>query len=327
MIGKRIAVLLVCMILLLAGCGNASKETEEALDAESNIKWTLKSPIRDECSGVAEEIEEVVQKMKEEAELAQKERELEEKLHLDIPRDYDVREYMDKEVMEACDYITSYFLEKDGYGYELVISQTGEEEGWLRDVKVFVSKEEDGIFCLQQVLEDESHTGGAWDIEGLYLIDVNFDGEEDIVVQNGRYGAQGAAGYSCYLGNNKTYERCESFEKIPNASVDAKNKMILGTNRNGWGSYSYRVYIFKNGAFQLERDLTIAAELKDEELRVENPKGNENYIRRYTIEDGNGNVLEEFTSEEKGDAYIESKIYGSDSYWQLNDSRWNCITP
>ena len=319
--------LLVCMTLLLSGCGNASKETEETLDAESNIKWTLKSPVRDECSGVAEEMEEVVQKMKEEAELAQKERELEEKLHLDIPRDYDVREDMDKEVMEACDYITSYFLEKDGYGYELVISQTGEEEGWLRDVKVFVSKEDAGIFCLQQVIDDDSHDGGAWDSEGLYLIDVNFDGEEDIVVQNGRYGAQGLALYSCYLGNNKTYERCESFEGISNATVDAKNKMILGTIRNSATSHSYFVYKFKNGAFQLERDLTIAAELKDEELRVENPEGNENYIIRYTIKDGNGNVLEEFTSEEKGDAYIESKIYGSDSYWQLNDSRWNCITP
>lgn len=325
---KRIAVVFCVCCLLLAGC--AAKENEEAApDAEGNKQWFVELFAWDACSVAGEEIEKLMQSMKEEIELVQKEREMEEKLQLDIPRDYDVREYMDKEVMEACDHITSYFLKKDGYGYELVISQTGEEEGWLRDVKVFVSKEENSVFCLQQVLDDEAHDGGAWDSEGLYLIDVNFDGEDDIVVQNGRYGAQGAAGYSCYLGSNKTYERCESFEEIPNASVDAKNKMILGTNRNSAVSHSYLVYQFKSGSFQLGRHLTIDAELKGEEQQAEDSKGNKNYIRRYTIQDGSGNVLEAFTSEEKDEAYIESKIYGLDSYWQLNNynNRWNSIEP
>lgn len=243
----------------------------------------------------------------------------------EINRDYDPADDMEYEIL------SSYFLKEGSEGYELVISQSGEagEYGTVaRDVKVFVSRLEGDTYCLEQVLEDENHDGGAWDSEGLYLVDVNFDGQKDILVQNGHYGNQGAQQYSCYLYEDGQYVQCQGFEQIPNASVDEENKVILGYWRNSAASHGWGVYSYENGAYYLDKTLT-------EEYSV----GEDGeYECEWTVEEyqdavvslmdtaGKGNVTEQFNTVTCDEETIEEKLYGKESFWRLGDYyRWNSL--
>lgn len=67
-----------------------------------------------------------------------------------VNKDYDPIDYMDHEIR------STYFLKDGSRGYEFVISQSGETEEYVRDVKVFVSQLADDTYCLKQVLEDRT---------------------------------------------------------------------------------------------------------------------------------------------------------------------------
>lgn len=244
-------------------------------------------------------------------------------------KDYDPTDYMEYEI------VSSYFLADGSKGYELVIAQENENEEqaaaeYARDVKVFVSRLTDDVYCLQQVLEDKEHDGGAWDSQGLYLVDANFDGEKDILVQNGHYGNQGAQCYSCYLLEDGKYVQCNGFEEIPNASVDEENKVILGSWRSSASSHGWGVYAYENGEYHLQRCLT-------EEYRV-NENNSDEYVIYWTEEEFDENELALPDSEGKGkvtwqmndldcdEEMIQGKLYGESSFWKLDDYyKWNSL--
>lgn len=244
-----------------------------------------------------------------------------------INRNYKTEDYMKYKVL------SSYFFEEDLKGYELVISQANEDEDYVRDVKVFVSKLEDETYVLMQVLEDKLHDGDAWDSEGLHLVDVNFDGEKDIIVQNGHYGNQGAECYSCYLYYNGSYQQCDSFSEIPNASVDAQNQYMLGSWRNSAASQGYGIYLFENGRYRLCRMLTLEflpnETAEDEGNRVlwldEEYDGDN--VSLMNIE--NAAITEQFSIEADYESdIVQEKFLGSESFWKLDDyDRWNSFHP
>lgn len=244
-----------------------------------------------------------------------------------INRNYNAEDYMKYKVQ------SSYFWKEDLKGYELVISQADEDEDYVRDVKVFVSKLEDETYVLMQVLEDKLHDGDAWDSEGLHLVDVNFDGEKDILVQNGHYGNQGTEYYSCYLYHNGSYQQCDSFSEIPNASVDAQNQYMLGSWRNSAASHGYGIYLFENGRYRLWRMLTLeflpdetAEDEGDRVLWLDEEYDGDN-VSLMNIE--NATITEQFSIEADYESdIVQEKFLGPESFWKLDDyDRWNSFHP
>ena len=112
------------------------------------------------------------------------------------------------------------------------------------------------VYELKQVLTDTFHEGESWNPKGLYLIDVDFDGKNDILVQNGHFGNQGLINYTCYLNRDGEYVLCKSFTEIPNVAVNEKNKVILGCWRNYAVSHSYAMYSFIKDEFVMTHRLT-----------------------------------------------------------------------
>lgn len=308
----------ICMVL--AGCGdmeeNAGVPKEQEVLSQNEPEETKAEAAKEDEEAEAEVSKEQDGEIGENGNLNKAD---------EINRDYDPADDMEYEIL------SSYFLEEGSEGYELVISQSGEagEYGTVaRDVKVFVSRLEGDTYCLEQVLEDENHDGDAWDSEGLYLVDVNFDGQKDILVQNGHYGNQGAQQYSCYLYEDGQYVQCQGFEQIPNASVDEEDKVILGYWRNSAASHGWGVYSYENGAYYLDKTLT-------EEYSV----GEDGeYECEWTVEEyqdavvslmdtaGKGTVTEQFNTITCDEETIEEKLYGKESFWRLGDYyRWNSL--
>ena len=256
------------------------------------------------------------------------ERKEEESWLSDITKDYQENEYMKYPISSV------YFLEKDGYGYELVIAVKKEKEPDKKDIKIFVSKLEGEEYQLQQVLqnkegEDGHNYGNGMPGGGLYLVDANFDGMDDILVHNGDWGDRGNSFYSCFLYNGEEYELCESFNGIPNPQVDTKRKQILAYESD-WGCQYFEIYVFENGRFYEEKRLYWKT-VYNEALEGEDPWTDEycetifkqqinsdGTIRWETVSE------EEFSEEENGKEYVDKKLRGEDSYWQfdLRDYEW-----
>jgi len=288
--------------MIFTGCGNSA---ENAGNEENQEVVSDEEVVYDEEAVSDQETEDV------EAEAAEGKEN----------KDYDPIDYMEYEIR------STYFLKDESRGYELVIAQ-GKE--YVRDVKIFVSQLKEDVYCLSQVLEDTKHDGDAWDNQGLYLVDVNFDGEKDILVQNGHYGNQGAQSYSCYLYEDGEYVYCEGFEEIPNVSVDEENRMILSSWRNSAASHGWGVWVYENGTFHLQRSLT-------EEYR-EN-EGNEGKQVVYwtdeefsdtvwTLQDseGKGTIIDQFNDLACDEEVLNEKLYGKSGFWKLNDYyRWNSL--
>ncbi len=309
---KKLAACLMAASMSLAVVGCSQKET--AKDTNTNeVTEGSTQEVRENISESEELTEEASQETTEDVETETAEGE--------ENKDYDPIDYMEYEIQ------TTYFLKDESWGYELVIAQ-GQE--YVREVKIFVSQLREDVYCLRQVLEDTKHDGAAWDSRGLYLVDVNFDGEKDILVQNGHYGNQGAECYSCYLHEGGEYVQCEGFEEIPNVSVDEENQMILSSWRNSAVSHGWGVWVYENGSFHLQRSLT-------EEYR-EN-EGYEGKLVGYwtdeeysdavsTLQDseGKGTIVDQFNYLECDEEIINEKLYGKSSFWKLNDHyRWNSL--
>lgn len=81
--------------------------------------------------------------------------------------------------------------------------------------------------------------------------DVDFDGQKDLLVFRGLFGAQGAAGYDCYLIRGEEFVFCPDFADIPNPAVDEEKQVISGWNRNSASSYSEMTYRFNGTDFEM----------------------------------------------------------------------------
>lgn len=64
------------------------------------------------------------------------------------------------------------------------------------------------------------------------LVDVNFDGREDVVIRLGYAGAQGALVHTVYLGSDDGFILNKSFEDIANYKLDSENQLIYGSYRS-----------------------------------------------------------------------------------------------
>lgn len=309
------AALLVLCALFLAGCGRDAEHTVETIEKKDIVEASAVEKTAEDIEetsaigGTAEntegEIPEAAATKETPAGIAAEE----------IEKDYEPKEYMDFPIL------STFFRQEGEMGYELVIAK--EDESRERDVKVFVSRKEGAGYRLKQVLQDEGHNGDAWDAEGIYLIDVDFDGEKDILVRNGHYGNQGAACYACYLYRQGMYEACESFSNILNASVDAENELILSSWRTSAVTHGWGMYAYVDGSYVLKRAIEqtyLAWDDGDEiqwKIWEDLDKTEEGYP-------GSENATEEFLESDYDEAVIQDRIYAKGSLWELDDyNRWN----
>ena len=101
--------------------------------------------------------------------------------------------------------------------------------------------------------EDGSPTIGRDSIGKIDLVDVDFDGNKDILIYKGGFGNQGADIYDCFLwnGNENQFKIMPSFSHILNPSIDNRQKCIYSFSRENASCYVNLKYKFRNGEFRV----------------------------------------------------------------------------
>ncbi len=78
------------------------------------------------------------------------------------------------------------------------------------------------------------------------FVDVNFDGNPDLMVKAGTFGNQEAAKYYCFIQTNKGFKEVPKFVDILNPVIDKENKVIKSEWRNSANSYGKAEYKISN---------------------------------------------------------------------------------
>lgn len=207
--------------------------------------------------------------------------------------------------------------------YELVCTDrvlAGDSEDFNEylETKVFISELTGGIPQLKEVIDVEKRIGNA--SGGLHVVDVDFDGNDDILVENGHYGAQYATAYSCFLSRDGKYVYYPGFSDILNPAIDGESQKILGCWRNWAASHSYAMYSLVNDEFVMTERLT-------EEPSSES--GEEEIVWTWLIEEyAKGKVVNQHFYSEKdySAAQIEEMIFAENSHWGLKGEKWNALS-
>lgn len=100
-------------------------------------------------------------------------------------------------------------------------------------------------------LNADRYVYNACDFEAE-LIDVTFDGNEDLLISLGHAGAQGAAVYCAYIYTKDGFMYDASFEDICNYEIDAENQLILGNYRDNASTYVESKYRYNSDAHKFE---------------------------------------------------------------------------
>ena len=168
-------------------------------------------------------------------------------------------------------------LEESGYE----VTGTAEYTGEVYTYKVYEmrnSADEDDIYWQIDIYNGENPVREikAEKAEYLSLLpsvgelvreeDIDFDGQKDLLVFRGLFGAQGAEGYDCYLIRGEEFVFCPGFADIPNPVVDEEKQVINGWNRDSASSYSDMTYRFNGMDFEMIERKTYEYDEKTEEF-------------------------------------------------------------
>ena len=136
---------------------------------------------------------------------------------------------------------------ENGRAYELFVTHKIEDdvfytlEAWL-----FISSINNGEYRYLDSFKIHNRQANAKG--GLILLDIDFDGANDVLVWTGNWGTQGLVTYEAFLNRGDSYI-ATNFEDIPNPRIDRENQKIGGTIRNWAASHSYFIYKFIDGYF------------------------------------------------------------------------------
>ena len=208
--------------------------------------------------------------------------------------------------------------------YELVITDRLEEEIFFeQERKVFISSSDGKRMVCNAVLDASGPVGDFAD-NRIILVDVNFDGQSDLLIDNGHFGNQGLVTYTCFLNRDGDYERCDSFSEIANPAVDNVNKKILSSWRNRASSHSWAMYRNEGDEYILTDCLTERAVI----LLSANTESEIEEFWEYIIEkrvNGEMQQVEYFTSKERTSEEISRLIYDAESEWGLRSDKWSTL--
>lgn len=184
---------------------------------------------------------------------------------------------------------------------------------------VFVSEKNKGTVECKSILKCINETRGFMS-NRLFLVDVDFDGKKDVLVDDGHFGAQGLVEFSCFIYKNGNYRRCNSFSKIANPSVDSENKKILSTWRNSGASHSWAMYSYHKGKYTMTNCLTIELD----ENSIDKKKEIWNYQTEKLV---NGKMRKDKVYSEKDytTKQLNKLFYSKKSFWAINSDKWETI--
>ena len=86
--------------------------------------------------------------------------------------------------------------------------------------------------------------------DATQVLQVTFDGQEDLLLFLGYSGVHGTQIYAAYVWENGCYRYEPTFEKIPNYTTDMEERVIRGENTDSAASSSYFVFVYRNGKFE-----------------------------------------------------------------------------
>ena len=183
--------------------------------------------------------------------------ELEEAIEYEEPTEYEAQGW--EQALLGADFVRSRMIgdvlreyvraDRNGRIYELLITYEyildhpfpGFYETWL-----FISEKTDSGHRYLQSFEIYMRQGNA--TGGIIFADIDFDGQDDVLVWLGHFGAQGLVWFDGFVRRGDTYVRT-NFAKISNPELDTENMRIRGTIRNHAASHSWFMYAFVDDAF------------------------------------------------------------------------------
>lgn len=150
--------------------------------------------------------------------------------------------------------------------------------------RIFVFKDGKQIQAITYKYDWDEYsfpTIGRDSIGKIDFIDVDFDGNNDILVYKGGFGNQGAEMFECFLwnGDDNQFRIAPSFSHIQNPSIDNRLKCIYSFSRESAACYVHEKYKFQNGEFR------IISTLKE--------KMNKDRIATYILETSKDGILHE----------------------------------
>lgn len=100
--------------------------------------------------------------------------------------------------------------------------------------------------------DDETYLdpmGGRMD--SCRMVDVTFDGNKDLLVRLGQFGNQGVEYWDAYIWNEtkKKFIFTPSFRKIPNPTINEKDKIVESFSRGSAADYELGKWVYKNRKF------------------------------------------------------------------------------
>ena len=156
----------------------------------------------------------------------------------------------------------------------------------------------------------------------VYAADVNFDGEDDLIVPYQRPAA--AAYFSAYVWDKKLKQfiHAKTFETLSNVALDTEKKQIL-SSRSADKITSYAISTFDKNTkdFNVQKSLYYY------------PDGDNMVYKEEHLKNGEMQIVGEFTKPIKDDNYYEmdSELYSYFSNhrkWNLDSSKWeNYLIP
>lgn len=165
---------------------------------------------------------------------------------------------------------------------------------------------------------------GDYRTDQILLMDINFDGEKDIVLTSGGFGTQMLRQDFGWIWNQSggVYEYSPTYHWIANSSVDQKHQIVRSRWRNSACSHSWAIYRYVDGEFVEQSELTEDFLLSDEiPEELDAPEVVE-VIRWQEKIYENGEVAEVKNSygvEREGENMVYPEVYESyyaqDSYW------------
>lgn len=120
------------------------------------------------------------------------------------------------------------------------------------DMEILVKRGDKTVHTLPyNYPKDDDFTPNGERVDSCLMLDINFDGEKDLLVYLGQFGNQGVEYFDAFVWNaaKKAYTHNEDFKTIQNPNICSKYKCIISEARVSAAEYEYRQFEYTDGRF------------------------------------------------------------------------------
>lgn len=148
---------------------------------------------------------------------------------------------------------------------QYVFKLYGEQDQYEKTVtKILVSADTENKLLIQEIPVAESGAPLTLDSAGVSILDVNFDGYNDLMIR-GKGGSGANVPYTFWLWNNalSQFTPSEVMNGLISPVIDSANKTIISENSSAAGSqYTKSYYQFIGGQFTLVKETERVADME-----------------------------------------------------------------